>query len=1078
MGKSEKEIFTINDIKDAYRKLKTHFYYDNTNHFMRRQIAEFETGEDFDNKLQQLVEDLNNENKDLLIEKYVNDINYYLQPKGFENNILEKDCESLIVTNRYISERYELKNFNYFIKIPIELHIVNVLWIVKLGYLLDSQYCYYSDNTKSYCYANRLELDEKNGKVLFGNKLFKTYANQYQKWRDNCISTAEDLLDNHKKDVIIVSLDIKRYYPSADLDYNLINQDLELRCKNKDLLEEFKKYSFLTNIIGQVRDIYFEKTRPIWENEQNEVEDMDKLKSEHPIPIGMLSSNIIANWYLRTFDEKVNKYVKPTFYGRYVDDILIVLENRGGCSELTKKNGQCDKNCCSDKRKLTIDKILSQYFCGCNDKSCPQSILIKEPIKNDNACESCKHINNERRKKDKYNYLIKINNNNLRIQGNKVKLFVFDANSTKAMLQKFKDTIKKHSSEFRFLPEEDRIQEDFVQETYSIDYNDTINKLRSIDKYQLDRFKISSYLAKQLMLSKYSTDKEYFNNTKEELLFAFSGRMGLELFLFWDKVLTYFILNDNSDVFCEFIQKMLNNIKRIAYKNKNALKIVQEELINYLKESIYLSLSLNPNFIYKDKNKNNDYILKQTFKKLIQNDEIKEIFENKIYKTKITQLTKAVMIKHKYCFMPILNYIKIDGKYIDFTNANILELDQIPELLDRKSNKIKFNPKRFSFDEIILYENYKKIFEYPQNTEKFNINLSAAIDNTITKYITLNLTQYENSSVYKDKMLRISNYLKNCKKNFPNEENSNDKIITLNINKDNYPPKLSNFKIGLYNTKIPDDSILENLKSQPKLSFNELQTYIKFLNLAIQNNKIKCDMIIFPEVCIPYQALGLLSDFSKKHKVAIICGLKHITIKNTVLNCIATILPFSIGHYTDSYTNLRLKEWYSPAEIKEIKKLGKELPDSKEKQGLTNNLFCWNNLYFAIYDCFELADVNYRSNFKSEVDMIIACEWNRDIDYFNNIIKSASRDLHCYTIQVNTSQFGDSKVIAPKKTSEMTMLNIKGGENNILIGHINIEELRDFQRKETEYLDEKDKIFKPLPPAFNKNTERLNVKKP
>ena len=47
------------------------------------------------------------------------------------------------------------------------------------------------------------------------------------------------------------------------------------------------------------------------------------------------------------------------------------------------------------------------------------------------------------------------------------------------------------------------------------------------------------------------------------------------------------------------------------------------------------------------------------------------------------------------------------------------------------------------------------------------------------------------------------------------------------------------FKIGLYNTKIPDESILENLKSQQKLSFNELQTYIKFLNLAIQNNKIK-----------------------------------------------------------------------------------------------------------------------------------------------------------------------------------------------------------------------------------------------
>ena len=84
-------------------------------------------------------------------------------------------------------------------------------------------------------------------------------------------------------------------------------------------------------------------------------------------------------------------------------------------------------------------------------------------------------------------------------------------------------------------------------------------------------------------------------------------------------------------------------------------------------------------------------------------------------------------------------------------------------------------------------------------------------------------------------------------------------------------------------------------------------------------------MIVFPEACIPHQALGLLADFSKKHNVAIICGLKHITIKNVVLNLIATILPFDIGNYTNSYINLRLKEWYSPAEIKEIKKYGKEI---------------------------------------------------------------------------------------------------------------------------------------------------------
>lgn len=452
------------------------------------------------------------------------------------------------------------------------------------------------------------------------------------------------------------------------------------------------------------------------------------------------------------------------------------------------------------------------------------------------------------------------------------------------------------------------------------------------------------------------------------------------------------------------------------------------------------------------------------------------------------------MIKHKYCFMPILNYVKIKEddniNYIDYTDTNILQQFEFNQLLD--INKMKFNPRRFSCEELLLYENYKiiKNLENDESNEFYNIVFSKAIVKAKKNYIDLNLTQYEDTKDFYEKIkAKVSQKFNSIKQDFTKhkkqeQENENESIqndginynkkIILDLDKEDAFMNLSDLKIGLYNTKVTDESITKNIISQQSLSFNELQEYIRFLNLAIQNNKIKCNMVVFPEVCIPYQALGLLSDFSRKHKVAVICGLKHITIKKTVYNCIATILPFSIDHYTDSYINLRVKEWYAPGETKEIKKLGKDIPKKGKDYQLTNNLFCWNDLYFAIYDCFELADVNYRSEFKSNVDMIIACEWNKDIDYFNNIIQSASRDLHCYIVQVNTSQYGDSKVIAPKKTNEMTLLNIKGGENNILIGHINIEELRDFQRKETEYLDEIDKIFKPLPPAFDKNCSRLN----
>ena len=106
--------FTILDIEDAYRKLKTHFYYDNTNHHMRRKIAEFENNPKFLNNLEILKEDLNNyyKSKNFNIHKY-GKIKFYTQPKSFKNNIVEEK-DSLIVTNRYVSEQYEMKNFNFF----------------------------------------------------------------------------------------------------------------------------------------------------------------------------------------------------------------------------------------------------------------------------------------------------------------------------------------------------------------------------------------------------------------------------------------------------------------------------------------------------------------------------------------------------------------------------------------------------------------------------------------------------------------------------------------------------------------------------------------------------------------------------------------------------------------------------------------------------------------------------------------------------------------------------------------------------------------------------------------------------
>lgn len=46
------------------------------------------------------------------------------------------------------------------------------------------------------------------------------------------------------------------------------------------------------------------------------------------IPIGLTASPVLANAIMKEFDKNINS-IAPTYYGRYVDDILLVFPDNG-----------------------------------------------------------------------------------------------------------------------------------------------------------------------------------------------------------------------------------------------------------------------------------------------------------------------------------------------------------------------------------------------------------------------------------------------------------------------------------------------------------------------------------------------------------------------------------------------------------------------------------------------------------------------------------------------------------------------------------------------------------------------------
>lgn len=123
--------------------------------------------------------------------------------------------------------------------------------------------------------------------------------------------------------------------------------------------------------------------------------------------------------------------------------------------------------------------------------------------------------------------------------------------------------------------------------------------------------------------------------------------------------------------------------------------------------------------------------------------------------------------------------------------------------------------------------------------------------------------------------------------------------------------------------------------------------------------------------------------------------------------------------------------------------------------------------YYTTFYCFELSDIEHRSWFRAKVDFIASPEFNKDTNYFSNIVEATARDLNTFVVQVNASDWGDTRITQPTKTELKDLVRIKGGQNDVvIIGQIKINEFRRFQEVGFQ-LQKKSEIFKPTPPNFD-----------
>lgn len=1164
----------------AYKKLKSDTYYDNSNLFIRNEIANNE--HKIDTIIDELCDSILNENFEDEI-----DVGFYCLPKKL-SSIQKHDAN--VVCNDLSTSNYTIDKITYFIKLDLKYHILGTLWVLLTGETLLKE-------NSNYIYGRRLHKNFKNNDT----RLFKPYHEEYSKWRDKAIKHSEHLLNNNDR-CLMISLDIKDYYYSVDIDFEKLRENLDISDKNTfafDILGISKK-SLLIKLTKQIEYISRSYT--------DKILDLDENCKKNILPIGYMPSNILSNWYLKEFDKSICEEVRPISYGRYIDDMLIVIpytHNKEGINQIDIINKYFCKSDIftpilaiksndtteyiflndNDVYSITSDYKLNKISTERKLKSCVKNILrliepkdiefkdsISKIVKDkDFKLDDSKVYNKvctidiKTLSKDKVIELIKriaiesniksdnierlyalkdklINNKNviLAIQNTKIKLYDFKPDGSRAIIEKFKNEIKKNASVFRFLPEKNLVVNSFDEEVLEIRYSEGINKIRSIEDFKINKYNLSKFLAQVIYSEKLDSDL-YSKDLDDKILSLFSGMNIVEFYILWEKAMICYVMNNNKEHLKKFIKNIDDEITNIwdkefklkfniyKHKNEDTIKdVLFESLKMHLKSTISMVWGLN------------DDVFIDMGCQLIKNISNKDIEDFK------NNLRYSNMLRHSYVLEPLMNYTNIvthecmqqvlglDGlnliknqfekdsinfgfrctkmnsnyiyKLIELDNCKLSVCDKDKDVCEEKkciyeinANSNKYTPRYVHLHEIILYQINRSMSEgkiisgtsyiteaikiYKEiNKINYDVDFNLFVNSFNNKDDEEEKNKKSNKEIFSDHINDGKIKKHSVESNLFNQNEININLLKIKSDKD-----MNKLKIAIAHIDVLDINYKSSIMKTPRLDGNRLQ---KLYNILNQSVKQGADMILFPELSIPYSWLSVMANFARKHQLAIICGLEHIVYENNIAcNYLATILPGKYNDYTYSVVKLRLKNHYAPSEIEMLRGYNINIPIMKHKYNNINkinpaefikeyDLFRWNGIDFSCYNCFELSSLNDRGLFMSYVDLLIGSVHNKDVNHYSNIIESLSRDVHCYFAQVNNSKLGDNRIVAPKQTVQKNILQITGGQNDtLLIGEIDILKLREFQLKDYN-LQLNDKHYKPTPPEFNKKILKLRMNRP
>lgn len=222
--------------------------------------------------------------------------------------------------------------------------------------------------------------------------------------------------------------------------------------------------------------------------------------------------------------------------------------------------------------------------------------------------------------------------------------------------------------------------------------------------------------------------------------------------------------------------------------------------------------------------------------------------------------------------------------------------------------------------------------------------------------------------------------------------------------------------------------------------------------------------LVLPELALPAHWFMRIARKLQGRGMSLIAGIEYLHVgKGRVRHQVWAALSHDGLGFPSLMIYRQDKQRPAFHEEQELERLaGLEL--KPEKVWKTPPILQHGDLRFALLVCSELTNISHRAALRGKVDALFVPEWNQDTETFNALVESAALDMHAYIVQCNDRQYGDSRIRVPFKDSwQRDLLRVKGGITDYcVIGEIDVQALRAFQSSHRSPA----KPFKPVPDGF------------